>query len=321
LAISSLSGSFARSLERPQTVASFAINTARYNYPADYYSTYLKRVQAVTIADVQATAEKFINPDNAYITVVGKASEVADLLKPFGDVRYFDNYGIEYIPSGSPQIPAGLTAENVLDSYITAIGGKDKLAAMTDLTINSSATIQGQPLTISVINKAPNKSIMSITMAGTMELQKSIYDGTNFAQYAQGNKAPNDESGLKDAALKGMEIPEYHYLAMGATLTLKGVEKVGEDYAYVLEVIMPSGAKSLEFFDVETGLKVRSTQYVKGPQGEVAMSQDFKDYKEVDGILFPFTRILPLGGGMTLDAKVDSIKINSGVEDSAFKIE
>ncbi len=162
---------------------------------------------------------------------------------------------------------------------------------------------------------------MSIKMGGTMEIQKSIYDGTNFAQYAQGNKAPNDEKGAKDAALKGMEIPEYQYLELGATVVLNGVEKVGEAYAYVVEVTLPSGAKSLEYFDVESGLKVRSTQFVKGPQGEVAMSQDYKDYQEVDGILFPFTRILPLGGGMTLDAKVDSIKLNSGVPDSTFKIE
>lgn len=321
LAISSISGSFARSLERPQTVASFAINTARYNYPEDYYSTYLKRVQAVTIADVQEMAKKFIHPDNAYITVVGKASEVATMLKPFGDVRYFDNYGNEYIPSDSPKIPEGLTAENVLDSYIAAIGGKEKVAAITDLTINSSATIQGQSLSITVINKAPNKSLMLIKMGGTMELQKSIYDGTNFAQYAQGNKAPNDEKGAMDAPLKGMEIPEYQYLELGATVALNGVEKVGEEYAYVVEVTLPSGTKSLEYFDVESGLKVRSTQFVKGPQGEVAMSQDYKDYKEVDGILFPFTRILPLGGGMTLDAKVDSIKLNSGVPDTTFKIE
>jgi zinc protease len=321
LAISSISGSFARSLERPRTVANFAINTARYNLPEDYYSGYLKRVQAVSINDVQQTANKFVHPDNAIITVVGKASEVAKILTPFGEVRYFDNYGNEYVPSDSPKIPEGLTAEKVIDNYLAAIGGKEKLAAITDLTIESSATIQGQPLSITVINKAPNLSLMSIKMSGTVELQKTVYDGKNFAQYVQGNKAPEDENKAKDAALKGMEIAELHYSDMGAEITLDGIEKVDEAFAYVVAVKLPSGAKSLQYFDIESGLKVRSTQYVKGPQGEMAMSVDYKDYTEVDGIMLPFTRILPLGGGMKLDAKVDSVKINAGIDDSVFKIE
>lgn len=321
LAISSISGSFARSLERPQTVASFAINTARYNLPADYYSTYLKRVQAVNVTDVQETAQKFIHPDNAYITVVGKAGDVAKKLAVFGEVKYFDIYGNEYVPSGSPNMPAGQTAEKVIENYLSAIGGKDKLVAIKDLTIESKAEIQGQPLAIKVVNKAPNLSYQVILMGGAMELQKSVYDGKTFAQYAQGNKVPDDANGAKDIPIKGQKIAELYYTSLGAKLALKGIEKVDEADAYVVEVVLPSGAKSLEYFDFASGLKLRSTQYVQGPQGEVALSTDYKDYKEVDGILFPHLTIIPLGGGMKLEAKVGSIKINSGVADSVFKIE
>ena len=321
LAISSISGSFARSLERPQTVARFAINTARYKLPEDYYSTYLKRVQAVSDTDVQATAEKYIHPDNAYITVVGKANEVSKQLAAFGEVKYFDIYGNEYVPSDSPNMPAGQTAEKVIDGYLAAIGGKEKLAEVKDLTIVSNADLQGQQLSIKVVNKAPNLSYQVILMGGAMELQKSVYDGKNFAQYAQGNKAPNDEKGAKDAPIKGQEIAELHYQTMGAKLELTGIEKVEEVNAYVVEVTLPSGSKTIEYFDFESGLKLRSTQFMQGPQGEVVMSTDYKDYKEVDGIMFPHITVIPLGGGMKLEAKVESIKINSGVADSVFKIE
>ena len=321
LAISSISGSFARSLERPQTVASFAINTARYNLPADYYSTYLKTVQAVNVADVQETAKKFIHPDKAYITVVGKPSDVAKKLESFGEVKYFDNYGNEYVPSGSPNMPAGQTAEKVIDAYLAAIGGKDKLSSIEDLTIESKAEIQGQPLAIKIINKAPNLSYQVILMGGVMELQKSIYDGKTFAQYAQGNKGPNDTNGTKDAPIKGQVIAELYYTSLGAKLTLKGIEKVDEADAYVIEVVLPSGAKSLEYFDFASGLKLRSTSYMQGPQGEMAVSTNYKDYKEVDGILFPYLTIIPAGPGMNIEAMVESIKINSGVADSVFKIE
>jgi len=77
LAKNSIAGSFSRSLERPQTVASFALNTAIYSYADDYYSTYIQKVQAVSKDDVTAMAKKYLRPENAYINVVGKGRATA----------------------------------------------------------------------------------------------------------------------------------------------------------------------------------------------------------------------------------------------------
>ncbi|HEX3075039.1 MAG TPA: insulinase family protein, partial [Ignavibacteriales bacterium] len=85
-----ISGSFALSLERPQTVANFAINEERYGLPSDYYENYLKSIEEVTSPDVMTAANKYILPENSYIIVVGKAEEIADKLKPFGPIKYFD---------------------------------------------------------------------------------------------------------------------------------------------------------------------------------------------------------------------------------------
>ena len=88
-----ISGSFARSLESPQTVARFALNIERYNMPRDYYANYLKKVAEVSVADIRAMAQKYVKPENAYILVVGKASDFADKLAQFGEVSYYDMYG------------------------------------------------------------------------------------------------------------------------------------------------------------------------------------------------------------------------------------
>ncbi len=91
-----IAGSFARSLENPGTVASFALNTVRYNLPADYYNTYLERLSKVNVADVQEMAKKYITPDRAHILVVGDKEQVADKLSRFsanGKINYYDVYG------------------------------------------------------------------------------------------------------------------------------------------------------------------------------------------------------------------------------------
>ena len=58
LAKSSMTGNFGRSLESPQTIASFALNTFRYNLPKDYYNNYLKNLDAVTVKDILTMAGK-----------------------------------------------------------------------------------------------------------------------------------------------------------------------------------------------------------------------------------------------------------------------
>jgi len=62
-----MTGGFARSLESPQTIASFAYNIARYNLPTDYYQNYLQRLNAVTANDVMDMANKYLHPDAANI--------------------------------------------------------------------------------------------------------------------------------------------------------------------------------------------------------------------------------------------------------------
>ncbi|HRP59436.1 MAG TPA: insulinase family protein, partial [Vicingus sp.] len=90
-----MTGTFAYSLQDPQTIANFALNIAKYKLPADYYTTYLKKLSEVTVDDIKAVAEKYIKPDNAYIVVVGDKS-VAKTLAPFsadGKVNFYDNFG------------------------------------------------------------------------------------------------------------------------------------------------------------------------------------------------------------------------------------
>lgn len=321
LAINSVSGNFARSLERPQTVANFALNIERFDLPEDYYTTYLQKVQAVTKEDIQRMAQKYIKPDNAYITVVGKATDVADKLQKFGDLKYYDIYGEEYVPAKGGGLPDGLTAEKVISNYISAIGGQEKVSAIKDITSKSSASIQGQNLEIVSIKKSPNKSFTTIMVGGAFEVQKSVFDGEKMVQYVQGQKAPEDPKQNEAQKVEAAVVPEILYKNSIVTLTLTGSENIDGEQAYAIEVSYPGGNKFTDYFSVDSGLKIRRVTTVQGPQGEVVQAVDFKDYKEVEGVLFPHKQILPVGGGMKLEASISSIEINTGIDDSKFKVE
>ena len=58
------------------------MNIQRYALPEDYYQTYLQRIDAVTVEDIQRVAKNMIKPNNLNICVVG-SPDILDLLKPF----------------------------------------------------------------------------------------------------------------------------------------------------------------------------------------------------------------------------------------------
>jgi predicted Zn-dependent peptidase len=78
---SSMSGNFGRSLERPQTIARFALNIKKNNLESDYYKTYLQRLDAVSKEDVLAMAKKYFTAKNCNIIVVGNEEIIGNLTK------------------------------------------------------------------------------------------------------------------------------------------------------------------------------------------------------------------------------------------------
>lgn len=317
LAINSISGSFARSLESPQTVASFAINTEIQKLPNDYYATYLQRVQAVTKEDIQRVAQKYIRPDNAYITVVGKASEVADKLKKFGEIKYYDTDGNEYDPT-KEQLPEGLTSQKVIDAYVVALGGKEKIESLKSVQMEMSANAMGNTLDIKQVKKAPGMYYNGVTMAGNVMMEQKT-NGSEYSVKSQGRNVPLDDNTKFQLQLESNVVPELKFKELSVKSKLIGIEAIDGKKAYAMEITYPGGNKVTSYFDVATSLKVRSTSTVQGPQGEVSLSQDFLDYKAVEGIQFPHLVKIPLGPGFTMEAKVKSIKINEEVSADQFK--
>lgn len=314
-----ITGSFARSLESPQTIANFALNIERYGLPKDYYANYLKNIEQVSVVDVQEMANKYIQPDKAHIVIVGKASEVADNLKQFGPVQYYDIYGDPYTPSTAADLPLGLTAEKVIDNYLQALGGTENLKKVKDIKQIMTASMQGMALEITNIKKSPNKSFETIT-AGPMEFQKLVFDGSSGVEVIQGQSKPLDETRTQEARIESRIFPELSYQQLGAKLTLTGIETVSKQECYVVEVALPSGKKIITYFSKDSGLKLKESQIVDTPQGNIAQSVEFRDYQEVKGLQFPHKTTISIGP-QKLEGEITSIEINSGIADDLFVVE
>jgi hypothetical protein len=316
--ITNLTGAFAIGLESPSTVAQYAINTERYHLPKDYYANYLKNLAAVTAEDVQAAAKKYVNAEQANIVVVGSKDDVAETLKKYssnGKIEYYDTYGRLIEPAKTTAAPANMTGNDVVKKYVDAIGGAKAINAIKDIKTVSTGSIQGIPLTITEIKKTPGK--MKFTMEGRgMVFQKKVLNGDKGYQEVQGQKADLAGDELEEAKEDADIQADLHPEKYGISYTLKGIEKVGDNDAYVVEEAGKKD-KSTLYYDVQTGYLVK--EVMSSEQGVV--SQEYSDYKEVpasNGYKIPYT-VKMSAGPQTITVNVQTAEVNKGVADTEFE--
>ena len=320
---SSMTGSFGRSLESPQTMARFALNTFRYDLPKDYYQTYLQRLDAVTIADVQAMAQKYIRPDNANIIVVGSADDIADKLLQFdadGEIDYFDAFGMK-VEMDKAALPEGVTGESVVMSYLEAIGGADKLKAVKTMVRTGSMEMMGQQATLLEQYKSPNMYSSQLSLGGNM-MQQQVYDGAKAMVGQMGQSQVLTEGEMYEQTKESaVMFSQLNYIGDDYSLELKGLEDVDGAKAYKVEVADSKGDKSYEYYDVKSGLLVKTMSTTPGPDGsESTVSSIISDYKAVNGVMMPYKMVLSGLMPMPLTMTVTDIKIDSDISDEVFMV-
>jgi hypothetical protein len=79
-------GSFAIQLENPATIAEFTTNILINNLPKDFYRTYLQKINAVNVADVQRVAQKYFNYANTRVVVTGRSAQITEPLQRLSSV-------------------------------------------------------------------------------------------------------------------------------------------------------------------------------------------------------------------------------------------
>lgn len=86
-------GSFALNLEDPARTATFASNILINDLPADFYKTYLQKINAVTADDILRVAQKYFNYDNTRVVIVGGSAQFMDGLKKSGyPIKMYDKF-------------------------------------------------------------------------------------------------------------------------------------------------------------------------------------------------------------------------------------
>ena len=89
----SMIAAFALTLESPQALLNNAITRYRFNLPIDYWDRYPERINAISAAEAQAMAKKYLDPSRLQIVAVGNSEGVGRALRKLGPVEVYDAEG------------------------------------------------------------------------------------------------------------------------------------------------------------------------------------------------------------------------------------
>ncbi|OEK06195.1 M16 family metallopeptidase [Roseivirga misakiensis] len=310
---SAIRGSFGRSLENRGTAAQFALSTEINNLPEDYFATYLKRLEAVTLSDIQRVAKKIVRPDKANVVVVGKAEEIAEKLKAFGEVKFYDSEG-NPVQDPTKKVIADISPRSILDKYIEAIGGKAAVDGVKSVVNKSTASLnmagQSFTLTRTVYQQGPDKFADVQVIPGQGEVYQVYNAGDAFLK--AGGQTQSPPGPFKELMkYQGTLFGERFYEEVGFKLAYKGTSKIDSKEAHRIEINLGSITVN-EYYDVASGLKVRIEL---GPSGTI----DLSDYREVNGIMIPY-KFAQSGGQLpvTLEFISDEVVVNGDLDTSVF---
>lgn len=321
---SSMAGSFARGLERPSTIASFALSIIKNDLPSDYYQTYLQKLDAVSKEDLLRVAKKYFTIDKCNIIVVGN-EEIAEKLLVFdrdGKIEKLDAFGNEV----KDILPADMSKEELISKYISAITLTDSEKALKKKMKKLKSMEQVVELTMDQVPFpmkssrlwiAPNTECQKMEGQG-MVFQNSYFDGNSgYSKNMQTGKKDMTEEEIKAEQLSVGLFPEMNYATTGMDHELLGIEMKDGKPVYVLKV-NDGTSESYDYFDKETFYKVGTLSISVDGEKTQETTTTYSNHKEQDGFVFPMTITLN-AGNVFFDGKVISITLNGKADTSTYK--
>jgi len=312
-------GNFVLSLENPSTIAGFARNIITQDLPEDYYNSFLENINSVTKEDVQNAAKNYFLTDNTRVFITGKGSEILESIENIEyngkkvKVRYFDKYANE-IERPDYSIDSDISAEDVINEYVKAIGGKDALAEVTSIEIKATSNIQGTVLEMYSVKNNQNQSLMEMSAMG-MTIAKTVFNKFQGFNEVNGQRIPLTEVELEQAIINSALFSELNFDF--SLVELVGTSDVEGEKAYEIKV---TDNKSV-FYSVDTGLKLKEVESQEVEGNLIVGETYYREYEEVEGILLPkvinqVSASIPIPGGITF--KATSIKLNVETKESDF---
>ena len=213
------------------------------------------------------------------------------------------------------------TADELIQKNIAARGGLDRMKAITTLRHTRTVGTPFSNVKVVMIRQRPGLLRIDQGVAGRPVTSRIVTSDGAWDQGPQGWTARGAEAAAEgrdlDADFDGFLVD---YQQKGHRAEYVGLDKVGGKPAHHLKVTLESGVERHVYLDPDTFLERRHAGLFRLPNNQtVPYIMDFSDWREVNGVLFPFAMDEDREAmGQTYAVYVDSIEVNVPIEAGAF---
>ena len=211
------------------------------------------------------------------------------------------------------------TVDEVVDKHVAALGGLDKIKAVTTIVTERSMAVQGMEIpskTTVVIGKSLRTE--STVMGNSMVQVVNGTTGWMIRPTMMGGTGEPEDMPAEELKQQTSQLDPFggmvDYKEKGNKVELIGKEKLDKKDVYHLKVTNKDGQSIDEFLDAETYLVSKVKVDINGQEAEL----NFFDYKEVDGIKFANTMDISNDQMGTMSFITSKITVNGKVDDSVF---
>ena len=221
-------------------------------------------------------------------------------------------------------IPNAPSADQLLDKYIQALGGAQRLSSVTSFVARGTYTgfdtgISKVP--VDVYAKAPNLRTTVVHLSSGDNIRTS--DGRNFWTTSAGTFLPIPVLAMSGGELEGAKLD--------AALSFPGqIKQMLKDWrsdfpsATIddndVEIVQGTGAYNTPvkfYFDKKSGLLMRLVRYTDTALGLIPSQTDYSDYREVSGVKMPFRWTVTWTDGRST-VELSELRVNTPIDAAKF---
>jgi photosynthetic reaction center cytochrome c subunit len=206
-------------------------------------------------------------------------------------------------------------ADQLLDKYLSAVGGDAALQKVTSRVEKGKIDAGGHQLPLEVFAKAPDKRLSITHMPNGESI--TAFDGK---QGWLGNPGHTQMMSPAENAAARIDADLYfpaHVKTLYAKFTVVPGEKIDGHDTYLV-IGRNEGQPPLRlYFDQQSGLLLRLVRYAETALGRMPTQIDYTDYRDADGVKIPYRWTLARPGNR-FTIQVDQVQQNVPVEDAKF---
>ncbi len=219
----------------------------------------------------------------------------------------------------------GPSAGQILDKYLQALGGPQRLAGLTSfIATGSSAGYgglggRGQ---LQILAKAPDRRSVLITFKEHPERGENTRAFDGRAAWVRSPRGLFAEYDVTGSELDGLKLDAQlsfpgQIKQVLTNLRVGNPDNINDRDVDVVQGSGPRGILATLYFDKQSGLLTRLVRYGKSPVGRIPTQFDFADYRDVDGIKFPFKITVKWMDGKD-SFEVSEVKTNVPIDAARF---